>query len=62
MFNSPAGLQLWKQELTLGCKLHAAIMASALCTGTEILLPCSGYKFESNFIVGKFQATREIQN
>lgn len=58
VFNSPAGLQLWKQELTLGCKLNAATMTSVLCTGTEILLPCSGYKFESNFMVGDVQATR----
>lgn len=47
------------QGSSLGCGLRADATAEVLHAGAEVLLSCSGFKFESNFMVKDVQATRD---
>lgn len=47
------------QESALGCRLCAAATAKVLHAGAKVLLSCSGFKFETNFMVKDVQATRD---
>lgn len=47
------------RESASGCRLRAAADANVLHAGADILLSCSGFKFETNFTAEVVQATRD---